>query len=299
MRHAGEIAALLTAVSWTLSSLCFTSAGRRVGSLSVNLIRLSLAWLYLILYGALVRGAPFPADAPPRAWLWLGLSGFVGFFLGDLCLFKAFVLVGPRLSTLLMSLAPPIAAGLGVLFLDERLSATNWLGMAATIAGVSWVVLERPPNGAGVPPRPSARGLALAALAAVGQAVGLVLSKLGMGPEGYDPFAATHIRVLPGVAGFAILIFALGRYPRVLETLRDARAFALIALGAFLGPFLGVGLLLFSVQRVPAGVAQTIVSIMPVLIVPFVVVLYKERVSWRAFLGACVAVAGVALLFYR
>lgn len=296
MPYVGELTALLTALCWTLSSLCFASAGRRVGSLSVNLIRLSCAWLYLILYGALARGMPFPLDAPTRAWGWLGLSGFIGFFLGDLCFFRALVLIGPRLSTLLASLAPPVAAALGALFLDEPLSLTNWLGMAVTLGGVSWVVLERPANGT---TPPSASGVILASIAAVAQGVGLVLSKLGMGPERYDAFASTHIRVLPGVFGFALLILALGRYPRVFETLRDRRALWLIALGAFLGPFLGVGLLLFSVQHIPPGVAQTIVSIMPVLMIPFVIVLYKERVSWRAFLGACTAVAGVALLFYR
>ncbi len=297
--YTGEIAALLTAFCWTISSLCFTSAGRRVGSLSVNLIRLVLAWCFLALYCLIFRGHPLPTDAPARAWLWLSVSGFVGFFLGDLCLFEAFVTIGPRLSVLLMSLSPPMAALVGMAILDETLTPLNWIGMAVVLAGVSWVAIERTTDANGRHRRVSVGGVLLGVTAAAGQAIGLVLAKLGMGAGNYDAFASTQIRVLPGILGFAILLGILRRYPRILSTLRNPRAFGLIALGSFMGPFLGVSLILFSVQYISTGVAQTFAALIPVLIIPFVVILYKERVSWRAVLGACIAVAGVAMLFYK
>jgi drug/metabolite transporter (DMT)-like permease len=69
------------------------------------------------------------------------------------------------------------------------------------------------------------------------------------------------------------------------------------ALGAMAGPFLGITLSLVAIQRTQMGVAATIMSIVPVLIIPFVILINKEKVSARAALGAGVAVGGVALLW--
>ena len=54
-----------------------------------------------------------------------------------------------------------------------------------------------------------------------------------------------------------------------------------------------------ALQHSPAGVATTITASMPVLIVPFSILLYHEKVSLRAVGGAIVAVAGVAMLMLR
>ncbi len=239
-------------------------------------------------------GTDAPTDAPGEAWLWLGISGFVGFFLGDLCLFRALVLIGPRITSLLMSLAPPFAAVLGYIVLGERLTARSWIGMAVTLGGVTWVVLERNADSSGATGHVSAVGVLLGALASVGQAAGAVLAKIGMGH--YDPFACTQIRVLPAIVSFGLVFLALGRYDRIVAAFRVPRAMSRIALGAFFGPFLGVALFLISLDRIPTGVAQTITALVPVLILPFVIVLHRERVSWRAAIGACIAVAGVAIL---
>jgi drug/metabolite transporter (DMT)-like permease len=291
----GELAALATAVSWTATALFFESASRKVGSLAVNLIRLALAVGLFSVYGLLFRGAPLPLDADARTWSLLSLSGLVGFTLGDLCLFQAYVLIGARISSLAMALAPPLVAVLGYLALGERLSGADLLGMAVTLGGVVWVVTERPANGIRGGQRGRGTGLALAFGGALGQAGGLVLSKLGMGA--YDAFAATHIRALAGTAGFVLLFTAAGWWPKVWSGLSHRAAMAEIAGGAFFGPFLGVGLSLVAVQRTQAGIAATIMALTPVLILPVVHFTRRERVSVRAAMGALLAVAGVALLF--
>lgn len=303
----GELAALGTALCWTASSLAFTAAARRMGSLALNLIRLVIALAFLTLACAARRGMPLPTDASPRAWLWLSVSGVVGFVVGDMALFKAFLLIGPRLSMLVMSLVPPIAAVLGWVALGEVIQPFDWAAMVVTLAGVMWVVLEQSPRpeapagvraageAAGAPPEARARGYALALMGAVGQAGGLVLSKVGMG--GYDPVAATQIRVIAGVAAYAALFFALGFWGPVMKAARHRAGVGYAALGAAVGPFLGVTLSLVAIQNTQTGVAATIMSITPVLIIPFVILIHKERVSLRAALGALVAVGGVALLW--
>ena len=295
MPYAGELAALATAGCWTASSLSFALAGARVGSLAVNIIRLAMAFLAFMAVGALTSGELIPCSATPAAWFWLSLSGFAGFFIGDLCLFRAFVEIGPRLSMLIMALAPPLTALGGWLALGEQLTALNLTGMALTLAGVVWVVTETPEHGA--PHKFSWRGGGLALGGCLGQAAGVVLAKPGMAGVA-SPFAATEIRLLTGLGCFLLLAAALGWFPQVVRGCRDRRAVAQMGLGALTGPFLGVSLLLFAITRIPTGLAQTFASLTPVLIIPFSAAIYRERVSWRALAGALLAFAGVALLFF-
>lgn len=296
--HAGQLAALGTAACWAFSALAFDAAARRIGVLTLNLIRLVIGFGFLTLAAWGMRGLPLPTDATPHAWGWLAVSGLVGFVFGDLCLFRAYVLIGPRLGMLVMSLAPPLTAVIGWLVLAETLSVRDLVGMALTVSGIAWAVLERNPPlpDAGIADaRPSLAGLSLAFCGAVGQAAGLVLSKVGMGS--YDAVAATQVRVLAGAAGYALLFIPLGVWSRMGESLRDRRALGLSTVGAFFGPFLGVSLSLYAVRNTVAGVAASIMAVSPILIIPLVVLLRGERVGIGGVFGTVVAVAGVVLLF--
>jgi drug/metabolite transporter (DMT)-like permease len=263
--------------------------------LAVNLIRLLMAVLLLGAFTWLTRGLPLPLDAGPHAWLWLSLSGLIGFTIGDLCLFRAFVVVGARVSMLLMTLVPVITAVAGFLVMGEVLSPKELFGMALTIGGVSTVVWERRPSADGRLQRLPITGIVLGLTGAAGQAVGLVLSKFGMGS--YDAFAATHIRVIAGSVGFIAVFSIIGWWPRVRAAMADRRAMTSTGVGAFFGPFLGVSLSLVAVKYTEAGVAATLMALAPVLIIPVSVIVFRERVAWPAVVGAFVAVAGSALLF--
>jgi drug/metabolite transporter (DMT)-like permease len=230
----------------------------------------------------------------------------VGFFVADICAFEAFLLIGPRLTLLLQSLTPPVAALVSWMALGEELHARHWLAMAVTLLGVAWVVLERPDEEAGTrSPRTLRLGVFLATVSAIGMAVGTVLSKQGLHSYDavtatvvhYDAVSATFIRVLGGIAGFAVLTTCAWRWPAVLSSVAHGRAMAVILFGSLVGPFLGVVLMLVALSRCEAGIVTTILSITPVLILPFAVLVHRERVSLRATLGAFLSVAGVVLFF--
>lgn len=297
----GELAALGTACCWTVSSMAFSIAGRRMGSLSLNLIRLVIAFLLVTTYCGVRRGMLLPFDAPLHSWLWLLASGLVGYVLGDICLFRAFVLIGPRLSMLLMALAPPIAAILGFFLLNERLSPLGIVGMIVTIVGVAWVIQERADatmeNHTPASKEERRQGILLGLGGALGQAVGFVLGKVGMGD--YDPVASGQIRILAGSFGFAAIITSIGWWRKTRDAIRDKTALGFASLGAFAGPFVGVSLSLVAAQLTEAGIAATIMSTTPVLIIPVVILTKQERVSLQAGLGALVAVIGVAMLCVR
>jgi drug/metabolite transporter (DMT)-like permease len=292
----GELAAVGTALLWTLSVLCWTAAGRYTGAMVVSFVRLVITCVLLSFYGWLVRGIAVPWDASRETWAILGLSGFLGFFLSDLFLFKAFLLIGPRLSLLIYSLTPPMATLMVWVGADQRLSAQGWLGMGVTLLGVAWVVAERPvPQEDRVQQYPW-RGILYALLATCWQAAAAVLAKQGIGD--YDAFAATYIRVLGGLVGLIPLITLRHRWPAVKAAMMHGRAMTIMLLGSTVGPFLGVAFYMIALRHCHAGVVTTIISTMPVLILPFSVLLFRERVSVRALLGAVLSIVGVALLVW-
>ncbi len=312
----GQLAALATAICWTVTSLSFEAAGKRVGSLQVNLIRLALALGMFSVYLAVRRGYVLPIDAGAHVWIWLSLSGLVGFVLGDLFLFQAFVDLGARRAMLIYSSVPPMTALIGWAILGERLAGLQLLAMGATVAGIVLVTTAKtaalPTTSASSPPStavpsastvirvPSAeshkvRGVWFAVLGSVGQALGLVLGRYGA-PE-YDAFAATQIRVLAGLIGFVLLFVVTRRWRRVAAAVRDRVAMRHMTRGAFFGPFVGVSLGLFAAQRAGTGIAATIIATVPVMLIPVTVFLFHDKVSVRETAGAVLAVAGVGLLF--
>jgi drug/metabolite transporter (DMT)-like permease len=129
----------------------------------------------------------------------------------------------------------------------------------------------------------------------LGQAAGLVLSKYGMGS--YNAFAATQIRVIAGIFGFGVILFVFKRWPRIRSAFHNRKAMTRITVGSFFGPFLGVSFSLLAVQYIATGAASTIMSIVPVLIIPPAVILLKEKVTFKEVIGAVIAVTGVVLFF--
>ena len=301
---AGQLAGLGTALCWVGTSFCFAAAGRALGAGTVNLVRSFLALVPLLALNLLILGTPWP-DASPTAIAWLAASGLVGLALGDQFLFGALVDLGPRLAVLLMTLAPVFAALLGWWMLGEVLGGLALLGMATTLAGIAWVVSERTPEGSG-PVRSKAvrtRGLILGVLAAAAQGFGVVLAKEGMVGGDIEPLAAQLVRMTAGAAVLGLAWIAIGPRSWLVGSRRDdgpprvGRGAVLGILGGtILGPVVGVWLSLIAVRRLDAGVASTLMAMSPVLVLPFSRLLERERLGWRAILGAAVAVAGVAIL---
>ena len=222
----------------------------------------------------------------------------MGFFISDACSFKALLLIGPRLTLLFQALVPPLAALVSWIAFGEVLTARHWLAIFITGGGITWVVLERQPATAvPQPPLNLPLGVLLAVVGAATQAVGMVLSRQGIGD--YDAVAATFIRVLGALPGYVLLFSVVGRWPTVWAAVRQGRALAIILAGSVVGPFLGVAACMIALRNCPAGMVATILSTMPLLVLPFAILLYRERVSLRAVGGAVLSVLGVALMCWE
>jgi len=295
LKHIGEIAALVTAICWALNGIAFESAGKKVGSLSVSYIRLPISFFLLSVYSFLSRGLAFPVDATSHNWFWLFISGFIGFILGDMFLFQAYVEIGSRISLLIMSAAPPLTALFGFLIMGEKISLLGLLGIFTTMAGICIVILSRDPAEKKVEFNRPVRGIVYACLGALGQAFGLIFSKLGLGS--YDAFAGTQIRVIAAFIGYTIIITVRKKWPEIRSAFSNMKAIGEIALGSVFGPFIGVGFSLLAVQYTATGIVSSISSLSPVIIIPASIAIFKEKVLPKEILGAFISVAGVILLF--
>jgi drug/metabolite transporter (DMT)-like permease len=296
IHYYGEIAALLTAVCWAFNSVVFTLAGKRVGSVIVNKVRLWIAFIAQAILHVILYRTFFPFDASPREFFYLALSGVIGLAVGDGLLFEAFMLIGPRLSTLLMLSVPIFSTFLAWIVLGETLLLLEVIAILITVGGIGWVVSERQPH-FHRRPKHYLLGVLMGVGGAVGQAVGLLFSKIGIA-EGLSAVSANHIRVAAAAAVIAAVPLLRGRMRTDILKMKNKKALLEITSGALTGPVLGVILSLVAIRYTHIGVASTLMSLSPVLLIPVGYYLFKERITFRTVAGTLMALAGAVLLFF-
>ncbi len=291
----GEIAAIATALCWAITSVSFEDAGKKIGSMNLNLLRLFFGLIFLCLFTFITRGLIFPVDATPSTWFWLMLSGLVGLVIGDFLLFEAFVRFEARISMLIYASVPPISGIFAYLFLKESMTVMQITGMLVTILGIALVILDGKNEDNKIKLAHPVAGVLLAFGGAVGQSAGYIIGKYGV--SDYDAFAATQIRVIAGIIGFSILFTVMGHWKKFTPILKKPKVLKTAVLGSFFGPFIGVSLSLFAVQRINPGVASTLISITPVLLIPYAIFVKKEKVIIKEIIGSIVTIAGLAIMF--
>lgn len=292
----GEVAALVTSFLWSITSILFTQAGRRTTSIVINRLRLLFAVVFTSIMHLILLGTLLPISAEPFRWLWLGLSGIVGLSLGDLLLFQAYIMIGPRISTLLMAISPVFTAVAGWFLFSEKLSLFQIGGIILALAGVIWVVLEKPAAENLQHQKDYVRGIALGLGAAVCQSIGMILAKEGLSGD-FPAISGVMIRML--IAAISLWGMALIQRQGIssLRVLKDSQARYPIIVASVLGPFLGVWLSMIAIQLSPVGIASTLMALSPIFVLPLSSLVFKERLSVRGVWGTITAIAGIAVIF--
>ncbi|MCQ2213595.1 MAG: DMT family transporter [Bacteroidaceae bacterium] len=313
----GEIISFIVALSWTATALFAEVASKRWGTLPFNVVRMILSLLLLSVTLWCTIGSPYPVYADGHTWMWLGLSGFVGYVLGDYCLFQSYVLIGSRFGQLFMTLSAPSAAIAAWIMLGEKMSALAIVGMLVTMFGIGLSVLNKNADSDETNRRRRlqlklpVRGVLFAIGAGMGQGIGLVFSKVGMqayssslAAHGADlgfmmPFASTMIRAVIGLIGFttALFLFTSHGKQKLSRAAHDGRGMACAFGAAMMGPFFGVSLSLMATLYTSTGIAQTIMALTPIFILLPSRLLFKQKVTALEVLGAFISVCGVCLFF--
>ena len=292
----GELSALLTAFLWSVTSLLFASAVTRIGSIQLNVSRQILALIFLTLV-IFIFGFNFSLTT--RQIFYLSLSGFVGLTFGDSFLFLAYREIGARISMLIMSLSPAVAALLAFLLLNEKLNLISIVGMIITLSGILLVVYERNGNQS---EKINYSGLLFALLASIGQGIGLVFAKIAFmdSSNSLNGFVATSVRLAASLSILLPASILMKKLKNPIDVFRkDLKALILTTGGSIAGPFLGITFSLIAISHTKVGIASTIMALPPVIMLPLVRYFYDEKLTYRSILGAFIAVTGVAILFLR
>lgn len=294
MTYLGEIAALITAGLWSTSSFLFTAASQRIGTIQLNIDRMILAALLIILTIA-VTDATYLIST--EQFLFLTLSGFLGLTVGDTFLFAAFRRIGPRISMLIMSFNPAMATILAWIFLGEDLNLIGTLAIFITLTGIGIVILEKPKVDKSKFPITKI-GIFFAFMAAFGQATGLIFAKQAYNIGEIHYLSATFFRIVTSIVTLLPIGLYMKRYKNPLPLYKsDSTSLKMIGLASIIGPYLGITLSFLAVTQTKVGIASTLMSTIPIMMLPLTYFIYKEKLTFKSIFGAIVAVAGVALLF--
>lgn len=300
-----DLAALSTAALWALSALAWSAAGRRVGSVPVTAIRIVLAALILLAVHWVAFGRPWPAGLTDESFLVLAISGLLGAFAADLCLFRGLVLIGPQQGMLIGASSPFATAILAWILIGEQLSLMGLVGLLLTAGGIIWVLAEQ--KGSATWPA-TRRQFAVGVLLCVASVVLLsgahVLSRIGLTGEPWGmpqvaPFSAAVVRVAAAALATVVSLPALGRTKATLSAFGDRRAMLIIVAGTIAGPVVGIWMSMIALGGIKAGIAAALITLSPLMLIPIVYFVYGERPRPRALLGTCIALAGVFVLVLR
>lgn len=302
--YIGELISIGVAVSWTATALLSEFGSKRLGNLTLNVLRMSLTLLFSLVLFAVVTGNPLPAGASAEAVGWMLLSGAVGYVIGDFCLFQCYIIIGSRFGQLFMTLAPLAAALTAWTALGQRMTLTSIVAMLVTLFGIGVSVLGRGEHHK-VTLRLPLNGVLFAIGAALCQGIGLVLSKIGMDhyeasaqmPGWLIAFSANFYRCIAGIVGFTLLLYLRKGQTTLQHALHDRKGLSVAIATTIFGPFVGVGFSLMAVQYTAAGIASTLMATTPILILLPSRWLFYEKITWRAVLGAVISVVGVSLFF--
>lgn len=289
----GGLAALASAGAWALGSILFHGVGDKLSPLGMNLWKCSAGALFL---GAAVTVTGI-SRIESRDFLVLGASGLLGIACGDTFFFKSLMSLGPRPAMLFGALEPVFTVLLALVFLREKPSTVAWAGIVCTVAGVTWVMWERSSSEPGQKSR--AEGIIYALLGVLCAGGGIILAKIGMASSDNSSLQATFIRILWGGAGLAFWGLFTRGLGGLLSPVTDSKLLKELLVAVFVIIFGGFWLFLFSLKHLDASVAVILNSTAPVFVLPLAVFILKEKITFRAVLGAVVAVAGVALIFAR
>lgn len=263
-----------------------------------NLLRISIAFVAIGAV-ALIAGQPllFPG------WPWLLLGGAIGLGVGDIASFHSLIRIGAGLALLVMqTLAAPFALLLEYLVLGHAPTAAQMAAAAVILAGVALALGSRPVGD----PRHWRTGIALAILAAFGQACGAVSTPMAKAacvaahtplPDGWTQGFLRILGGLPIVLGFVLWnTRGTGLLAQVRRPYAGWQARGWALMNGISGPGIGVACYQWALSTQPAAVVLSIVAMSPLLALLFQWGIEGQRPGARVWVGGGLAVAGVILL---
>ncbi|MCE5236549.1 MAG: DMT family transporter [Clostridiaceae bacterium] len=294
----GEIYAVGVALCDAVGCSAFSHAEEKISVFTVNFSKSFIAFTFLFFLRLILTGTASLAGIGADVWVLALVSGLIGFVFADMCYFSSFVYLPLRVAMVIYYCNPIVAAILAFFFFGQKLTWLQAGGILITLIGVLSVLMVRKSGATDEGQKKVLfKGVLLAALGMLGQAVGVILSMeaLRRMPAGISPIVYTQIRQLSAIGAFLLIAAARSKWRSVYTELRVKSVLPLITLGSVTGCALGTTLLLLSIKLIPIGIASAITSISPIFILFAAYVLKKEKIGTLEAVGIVTAVAGIVM----
>lgn len=295
----GELFAFGVAVNDAITCTCVNYAEKRVSTFTVNFVKTMVAFLGVTVLRLIATGTLSLTGTSLEAWIYLSVSGVVGFVLGDFFYFYSFLYLPYRVSMMIYYASPIVTSMAAWALYGQKLKIMDWFGIVLVIAGLCIVLLAKSSQAEGSHERKQLfRGVIYAFLGMLGQAGGILLSNRGIQllPAAGASFTASQIRLIAGVIGLFVMAAAGRKFKAIGQDMKCRKEMGLVFIGGLSGCAIGTTLTLQSLRYLPVGISAAITSISPVLVLPFTALILKEKIKWVELWGAMICIAGIVVL---
>jgi len=291
-----EWLALVSAFLWASASLLSVIPARQLGTFSFSRWRMAVVSLMLGLMSLYTNG--FATLDVSQVWL-MALSGLIGIFIGDTCLYACMNRIGPRRSGLLFATHAVFSAFFGTLLFKESLSFQGWFGAGSVFVGVLVAIaFNRKEQTKLEFVHGSLRvGLMLGLIAGLCQSLGTIIAKPVV-MAGADPIAASCVRM---IAAFTAHLGLRATGLSFVKT-RGAispRVLGIVILNGFLAMVIGMTVFLYALKHGNVTLVAILSSTSPVMLLPILWIFTRQRPSMGAWCGAALVVVGTAFVLAR
>lgn len=295
--YLAECSALAAALCWSFGGLLSTAPARALGAVRFNHLRLSIVSVILIVMSFATGGW---STLNVHAILVLILSALIGIFTGDTLLFATLKRLGPRRTGILFTTNAPFTVIIGYFSLKESLPLTTIIGCFLIMLGVLLAVFygtratqkhvfEKVQGSV-------AAGILLGLLSALSQAVAVIIARPIMA-AGVDAVTASALRVGTSALLLSLVVFLDPKRNNHVAVPLSRKLIRQTALSGAVGMALGMTFLLFALAHGTAGLVSTLSATSPIFILPVLWIATRERPAPGAWVGAFLAVLGVACIF--
>jgi drug/metabolite transporter (DMT)-like permease len=287
----GEIFALASAATWSVAVILFKRSGETMPPFPLNLFKNTFTLVLMVPTLVLVEGWALP-DLPNGDLGLLLVSGVIGVAVADTLYFQALNAMGAGRTGIVSSLYSPSVIILSFLFLGERLNLPQWLGFGLVLLGVVLVSYRQQLRE--ISPQDLRRGVALAALAVVLMAIGVVMIKRIL--EQQPLLWVVQMRLVGGVGGMLLVMMLRRRTALVWSQLRAPHNWPQIVIASLFGTYLALMLWLAGYKYTLASIASVLNETASIFIVLMAWLLLREPLTKKIVAGATLTFTGVLLM---
>lgn len=292
-----DLAAVAAAACWAAGGLIGATPARHFGAFAFSRIRLT--FLVLLLGSASYLLGGWSTIAAANLWP-IVISAIAGIFLGDALLFASMNRLGPRRTGLLFASHSVFSVGLGMLLLGEQLTLTAAIGSVLVFGGVLVAIAfgRRDAQSHHWEKTTSLKiGVLLGLAAGLCQAIGTFAAKPAMA-AGLEPITASALRMGVGCAANWLLWASGSRLARM-NNAPTPRMLGQLALNGIVALGLGMTLIMVALQGGDVATVGMLSALSPVLVLPMIWAVTRQRPTLAGWLGAAISVAGTMLIVSR